>query len=169
MKQQYEILTHTPPSMTALDSENEYEVQRAIDGLVASKERTTIVIAHRLSTIRNADVIAVMNDKKIVEIGTHTQLTQQESSLYNEMIKSQYMKHEKKLEVEPPFTFDDKSHSEKQVEVSSDTNASTFDTNGQLVFRDVSFAYPSRPDRRVLHNVNLTIRKGETIGVVGPR
>lgn len=104
-----------------------------------------------------------------MEIGTHNQLMLQESSLYNEMIKSQYMKNEKKLQEKPSFTFDNESQSEKQVVISNDTNASALDTNGQLVFRDVSFAYPSRPDRQVLHNLNLTIQKGETIGVVGPR
>ena len=38
------------------------------------KNRTTLVIAHRLSTIRNADLICVMHEGKIVERGTHDQL-----------------------------------------------------------------------------------------------
>ena len=47
-------------------------VQDAINSLM--KSRTSIVIAHRLSTIQNADEILVINEGKIVERGTHTEL-----------------------------------------------------------------------------------------------
>ena len=57
---------------SALDSESEHLVQEALDRLM--KNRTTLVIAHRLSTIKNADLIAVMHEGRIVEQGTHTQL-----------------------------------------------------------------------------------------------
>lgn len=57
---------------SALDSESEHLVQEALDRLM--KNRTTIVIAHRLSTIRNADIIAVLSEGRIVESGTHDEL-----------------------------------------------------------------------------------------------
>ena len=57
---------------SALDTESERLVQEALDRLM--KNRTTIVIAHRLSTIKNADMICVMHDGKIVERGTHDEL-----------------------------------------------------------------------------------------------
>lgn len=57
---------------SALDTESERLVQEALDRLM--KNRTTIVIAHRLSTIRNADIICVMHEGKIVERGTHEEL-----------------------------------------------------------------------------------------------
>lgn len=57
---------------SALDSESEVLVQQALERLM--KDRTTIVIAHRLSTIRNADLICVLHEGRIVERGTHTQL-----------------------------------------------------------------------------------------------
>jgi len=49
-------------------------VQAALDNLLTTQKRTTIVIAHRLSTIRNADKIAVVDKGKIVEEGTHDEL-----------------------------------------------------------------------------------------------
>jgi ATP-binding cassette subfamily B protein len=55
-----------------LDSESEVHVQRALDG--ALRGRTSIVIAHRLSTIRNADMIFVVANGRIVEKGTHEAL-----------------------------------------------------------------------------------------------
>ncbi|KAI3443719.1 hypothetical protein Pfo_000384 [Paulownia fortunei] len=57
---------------SALDSESETLVQYALDQ--ASMGRTTLVVAHKLSTIRNADLIAVVSEGSIVEIGTHNDL-----------------------------------------------------------------------------------------------
>lgn len=57
---------------SALDSESEKLVQQALERLM--KGRTTLVIAHRLSTIRNADLICVMHEGRIVERGTHEEL-----------------------------------------------------------------------------------------------
>ena len=57
---------------SALDTESEHLVQEALDNLMHG--RTTVVIAHRLSTIKNADLICVLQDGKIIERGTHEQL-----------------------------------------------------------------------------------------------
>lgn len=57
---------------SALDTESERLVQEALDRLM--RNRTTLVIAHRLSTIKNADMICVMHEGKIVERGTHDEL-----------------------------------------------------------------------------------------------
>lgn len=57
---------------SALDSESEKLVQQALERLM--KGRTTLVIAHRLSTIRNADLICVMHEGRIVERGSHEDL-----------------------------------------------------------------------------------------------
>lgn len=61
---------------SALDNKSEAVVQQAIDNLM--KNRTVLVIAHRLSTVRNADCIAVINNGKIVECGTHEELLAKE-------------------------------------------------------------------------------------------
>jgi ATP-binding cassette subfamily B protein len=55
-----------------LDTENEALVQAALEE--ALRDRTSIVIAHRLSTIRDADLICVVDDGRIVEKGTHDEL-----------------------------------------------------------------------------------------------
>ncbi|SMQ68799.1 ATP-binding cassette, subfamily B [Altererythrobacter xiamenensis] len=57
---------------SALDAESEQLVQQALDRLMA--DRTTLVIAHRLATVRKADRIVVLDEGRIVEQGTHTQL-----------------------------------------------------------------------------------------------
>lgn len=60
---------------SALDTESERHIQSALDQVM--KGRTTLVIAHRLSTIEKADLILVMDQGRIVERGTHSQLLAQ--------------------------------------------------------------------------------------------
>jgi ATP-binding cassette, subfamily B, bacterial MsbA len=57
---------------SALDTESEKVVQEALERLMS--QRTVLVIAHRLSTIRRADRIAVLDQGRLVEIGTHAEL-----------------------------------------------------------------------------------------------
>ena len=57
---------------SALDTESEKLVQEALENLM--KNRTSLVIAHRLSTIKNADLICVLDEGRIVEQGTHDEL-----------------------------------------------------------------------------------------------
>ena len=57
---------------SALDTESERLVQQALQNF--TRGRTTLVIAHRLSTIQGADLICVMDDGHIVEMGRHDEL-----------------------------------------------------------------------------------------------
>jgi ATP-binding cassette, subfamily B, bacterial MsbA len=57
---------------SALDTVSERLVQEALDDL--SRDRTTLVIAHRLSTVQKADQIAVLDQGRVVEVGTHDEL-----------------------------------------------------------------------------------------------
>ena len=57
---------------SALDAEAQWEIQKAVEA--AKQGRTTLIIAHRLSTIRNADVIFVLEEGRIVEQGKHEEL-----------------------------------------------------------------------------------------------
>ena len=71
---------------SALDTESEHLVQEALDHLMHG--RTTLVIAHRLSTIKNADLICVMQDGRIIEQGTHDALMSRDSH-YKHLVEMQ--------------------------------------------------------------------------------
>lgn len=70
-----------------IDTRTEVMVQRAFEKMIAG--RTSFIIAHRLSTIRNADQILVMNQGKIIEMGTHEQLILQ-NGFYKRLYESQF-------------------------------------------------------------------------------
>ncbi len=70
-----------------LDSESEVAVQQALD--LAMEGRTSIVIAHRLSTIRNADLIIVVDQGRVVQRGRHEELMR-EGGLYAELYRTQF-------------------------------------------------------------------------------
>ncbi|XP_057511463.1 LOW QUALITY PROTEIN: ABC transporter B family member 2-like [Actinidia eriantha] len=72
---------------SALDAESEKSVQEALDRVMVG--RTTVVVAHRLSTIRNADVIAVVQNGKIVETGSHDELMSKPNSAYAALVQLQ--------------------------------------------------------------------------------
>lgn len=74
---------------SSLDSESEQLVQDALEKLLVN--RTSLVIAHRLSTIRNADKIVVLDEGKIAEEGTHTELMALEDGLYKKYYTIQAM------------------------------------------------------------------------------
>ena len=86
------ILKNTPilvldEATSSLDSESELKVQNAIDNLV--KNRTVIIIAHRLSTIKTANKIIVFEKGKIIEIGNHEQLMNNNGK-YKKLYELQY-------------------------------------------------------------------------------
>lgn len=64
----------------SVDTITEQKIQSAIDTII--RGRTSVVIAHRLSTVRNADLILVVDDGKIIEQGTHEQLMSRRGSYY---------------------------------------------------------------------------------------
>ncbi len=64
----------------SVDTLTEQKIQSAIDTII--RGRTSLVIAHRLSTVRNADLILVVMDGKIVEQGTHAELLKMKGNYY---------------------------------------------------------------------------------------
>lgn len=94
-------------------------VQKALD--IAATDRTTIVIAHRLSTIKNADLIVVMKDGNVVEMGKHNDLLERDG-VYKQLVLKQKIKLQEDAkskgitdmtELDP---FDDDSLDEAQLE-----------------------------------------------------
>ncbi|VVO10660.1 Putative multidrug export ATP-binding/permease protein [Pseudomonas fluorescens] len=83
---------------SALDAQSEYLIQQALPSLM--KNRTTLVIAHRLATVKNADRIAVMDQGKLVAIGTHQQLIAS-NALYARLAALQFNDDKPELDVRP--------------------------------------------------------------------
>ena len=73
---------------SSLDSESERLVQDALEKLMQG--RTSVVIAHRFSTIRKADQILVLERGKLIEKGTHDELTQLEDGIYRNLSELQF-------------------------------------------------------------------------------
>ena len=73
---------------SSLDSESERLVQDALEKLMQG--RTSVVIAHRFSTIRKADQILVLEHGKLIEKGTHDELTQLEDGIYRNLSELQF-------------------------------------------------------------------------------
>ncbi|HDZ21483.1 hypothetical protein LCGC14_0124650 [marine sediment metagenome] len=72
---------------SSVDTETEETIQKALDGLTAS--RTTIAIAHRLSTLRKADRLVVIDKGLMVEQGSHDELARKDGGLYARLLQKQ--------------------------------------------------------------------------------
>ena len=73
-----------------LDSVTEAKLQQTFEKL--SQGRTTIIIAHRLSTVRNADRIAVIENGRVVELGSHHELMEKNGA-YAQLVRTQELQH----------------------------------------------------------------------------
>ncbi|NMA83457.1 MAG: ABC transporter ATP-binding protein [Epulopiscium sp.] len=76
---------------SSVDTRTEILIQKAMENLM--KDRTSFIIAHRLSTIRNADLILVMKDGDIVEVGKHDDLLEKDG-FYADLYNSQFEEEE---------------------------------------------------------------------------
>lgn len=73
---------------SALDSESEHLVQKALEDQIG--KRATLIIAHRLSTVKRADKILVMEEGRIVQVGSHQDLVKQVDGLYHKLVERQF-------------------------------------------------------------------------------
>jgi ATP-binding cassette subfamily B (MDR/TAP) protein 1 len=171
-------------STSSLDSECERAVLAALDKLLESSDMTTIVVAHRLSTIKNADVIAVIEEGRVVEQGSHSELLARNGK-YKQLVEAQ-----SEAPTEKDATSDNKSQDKVEVNVDGTSNGELgenevlvgntcsdslegeptymeMNQSSHLVFRDVYFSYPTRNQNMVFKGLNLNVRRGETLAVVG--
>ncbi len=72
---------------SSIDTRTEIKIQKAFNTLMQNK--TTFIVAHRLSTIKNADLILVMNNGTVIEMGTHKDLLDKKG-FYNKLYYSQF-------------------------------------------------------------------------------
>jgi len=149
---------------SALDSESELVVQDALDNVVAKQKRTTIVIAHRLSTIRNADTIAVISGGVVAEQGTHDELMALETGHYRTLVEKQ-----ERSGNSLPSSRSSSEADLTKLDDDSGIKVSVIDKGSlHFEFKDVKFAYPTRPSKNVFNGFNLSINRGETVALVGP-
>jgi len=160
---------------SALDSESELVVQEALDKLLVTEKRTTIIIAHRLTTIRNADIIVVIAGGKVVEMGTHDELMGYEAGQYRALVeKQEHGLESSATDTKMPSRNNSEANLASITGSSGDLMALDVDRRKsignmtQLRFHDVRFAYPTRPRKPILDKFNLSVRQGETIALVGP-
>ncbi|KAK6162948.1 hypothetical protein DH2020_002789 [Rehmannia glutinosa] len=99
---------------SALDADSERIVQGALEKVMVN--RTTVMVAHRLTTIKNANMIAVLHQGKIVEKGTHFELLKDPQGVYSNLIHSQQVNEEMEQSV------DDKHKAD--ITIKSDTGFS---------------------------------------------
>mmetsp|Transcript_3600 Transcript_3600/g.7957 ORF Transcript_3600/g.7957 Transcript_3600/m.7957 type:complete len:1436 (+) Transcript_3600:181-4488(+) len=164
---------------SALDSESEQTVQNALDKLLSKdsslghSRMTTLVVAHRLATVRNADMIAVVDKGQIVETGTHDELMAIEGGGYNALVLAQ----------QSSSSYTNSNHgsinhdSADEANNDEDIRASVFvpkddktlaESGNEIVLKDVHFHYPTRPESAIFRGINLAVKKGETLALVGP-
>ncbi len=178
---------------SALDSESEMIIQDSLNKVLNDNSTTTLIVAHRLSTIQNADCILVLCGGRVVEAGKHDQLLAQRSLYYN-LVQAQSQGRQTQVRSSfAPFDglFDGErlrlnmSAQQKLVLASSKSDQAasehvhfSFGSSQmgkgikkveipEIQFRNVHFHYPTRPDNEIIRGLDLTVRKGETLALVG--
>jgi ABC-type multidrug transport system fused ATPase/permease subunit len=149
---------------SALDAESELVVQDALDNILEQKNITTIIIAHRLSTIRNADHINVLVFGDVVEQGTHDDLMEK-AGYYRKLVEKQDGRDD---EGNSSLASSRRSSENDLQDLGNPATLNEDVSPIHIEFRDVMFAYPTRPKKNVFNGFNLAIRQGETVALVGP-
>ncbi|PIN20100.1 Multidrug/pheromone exporter, ABC superfamily [Handroanthus impetiginosus] len=126
---------------SALDAESERIVQEALDRIMVN--RTTVIVAHRLSTVRNAHVIAVIQQGKMVEKGTHVELLQDPEGAYSQLIRLQEVNkdNEHADEREKSDTMDSARRSSQRLSMMRSTSRGSSDGGNSSRRRSLSVSF----------------------------
>mmetsp|Transcript_13435 Transcript_13435/g.25091 ORF Transcript_13435/g.25091 Transcript_13435/m.25091 type:complete len:891 (-) Transcript_13435:145-2817(-) len=139
---------------SALDSKSELIVQEALDKVMAMKSQTIIVIAHRLSTIRNADRIALIDNGRVREIGTHDELMAKPNGRYKRLqayqsmevtqsdsVKSSVQSDAKHSVLEKPMQDEDTDHEDDDSVVGEELSKESANRARVLAKQDVLYFF----------------------------
>ena len=78
-------------ALSSVDAQTEREILRGLRK--ATREKTVLVISHRISAVRDADMIVVLDEGRVVEIGTHAQLVERDG-IYADIFQQQTLEEE---------------------------------------------------------------------------
>lgn len=126
---------------SALDAESERIVQEALDRIMVN--RTTVIVAHRLSTVRNADMIAVIHRGKIIEKGTHSELTKDPEGAYSQLIRLQEEIRDTKQYVEEKDSIESSRQSSRRMSFKRSISRGSSIGNSSRRSINVSFGLPT--------------------------
>ncbi|KAK6155143.1 hypothetical protein DH2020_009391 [Rehmannia glutinosa] len=149
---------------SALDSESERVVQEALDKVAVG--RTTIIVAHRLSTIRNANLIVVLQNGQVKEIGSHDELIEDDHGIYTSLIRLQQTEKTKNFEspnIVGPSSITNSDIQNTNTMLSIVSRSSSANSVAPNMSQDQNFQTPSF--RRLLA-MNLPEWKQATLGCI---
>ena len=104
----------------------------------------------------------------IVETGTHDELMEAETGYYRNLVEKQDGGGDRSS-VASSRNSSAADLSELDQDTPAQNQAVVGDGVTQLDFKDVHFAYPTRPNKKIFSGFNLSIKRGETVALVGPR
>ncbi|KAK9086195.1 hypothetical protein Syun_028589 [Stephania yunnanensis] len=126
---------------SALDTESERVVQEALDRIML--KRTTVIVAHRLSTIRNAHVIAVLHQGKLVEKGSHSELIGDPDGAYYQLVHLQNLNKESEEHILHEISIESGRQSSNRMSLRSLSRRSSGAGNSSRHSFSTSFRMPT--------------------------
>jgi ATP-binding cassette subfamily B (MDR/TAP) protein 1 len=108
-------------------------------------------------------MIAVVKDGRVVETGTHDQLLATRGSEYAKLVEAQAPKATAKTTTDSTL-----HHSQSVQALNEEILKKELTETAQITFHGVHFHYPTRPNVQIFKGLNLQIKAGETIAIVGP-
>ncbi|KAG6334434.1 hypothetical protein ID866_4655 [Astraeus odoratus] len=165
---------------TIMAYRREQDFANAVGGLLDTSNRPTFLRMHaeiwvtlRMEILSSMIVFALAMLAHTKVVGNSTQfalaLTYASTLTYlmNLLLKSAANVEAEMNAVERLMNYTESLPQEPAARLGSDPSKEAWPTRGKIVLRDIDAAYPSRPDKLVLRNVNLTFRAGETVFIVG--